>query len=284
MPEVNDLLEKIRPSNRTVIDATRVAQEAGGKLTIETRTLLPEPPRERKRAESLARAHEFFSASALAAYLARYGGEGTVVFADPVEETVFATLDERATNGRETVVMKPATHPLWKPWEDASDDGAGLSVEDFGEAIGRNRRAVIFPDAKELIYLFAQIRAVVKVEINRGRGKSAINGLMVTTEIQGQKTTQNVELPDEIVLRVPLYVDTSAREIPIDLCVEASAHGGVTIALSAGTVAQAKVEAFTEMLKVIEGACAEKGATFTLGRPKDAAWRYLAEIGEPATR
>lgn len=270
--DVKEILETVPVGKRTVLDITGGADAR--KLTVEHRDLLPEEPRAPKRAESPRRGHEFLSAKSLANYLAAYGGSGTVVFADPVNEVIHAVLDENADEGFEILSMKPALHPLWAPW--AALSGRSVGIKEFAGFVNQNRRSILTPDGRQLAAELSQVKANVSVEIEQGRGKSAVNGIIVKTQISGQTRTDVVELPDTITLRVPLYVDTDPRAVEVDLCIEARPDGDISVLVSSGTVAEARVQAFEDMVKVIRAEVEE--ATFTFGRPKHAGWQYLAEL------
>ena len=174
------------------------------------------------------------------------------------------------------VTMKPQVHPLWKPWADIA--GTTVALEKFAQFVAQNRRAIVKPDGKEIALTLSQVRAVVNVTVERGRGKDAVNGLMVTTKIQGIEKKEAVELPDEITLAVPLYVGTAKKEIELDLCIEADREGHVGVIVTAGTVAEAKVAAFEEMIAVVREGVKGLKATITLGKPKTGAWVYLKEL------
>lgn len=271
---LDEILQHVRVGEETVLDVA--GGEKDRKLTVSMRKLLPEEPRAPKRAESPRRVHEFLAAESLALYLRKYGGAETVVFADPANEIVAAVLREKAETGFEVVTMRPQVHPLWKPWADLA--GRAIALEDFAKHVSQHRRTILRPEGRDLALTLSQVRATVSVEIQRGRGKSATNGLLVTTEIKGQRQADVVELPDEIVLSVPLYVQTEPREVELDLCVEATSDGDVSVLVTAGTVAEARVEAFKEMVAVIQAAADSIGAVVTFGRPKHAAWDYLKEL------
>lgn len=271
--ELNDLLTKIIDGHETVFDVT--GEGANKKLAVSLQRLQPAEPRVPLRAESPARKHEFLAAKSLADYLAEYGNSGTVVFADPINEVVSAVLDEKAEEGYQIVTMKPALHPLWAPW--AGIAGKAITSDAFVAFVDANRRAIVVPNSRDLRMTLSQLRASVHTEIERGRGKSSVNGLMVRTKIQGVEKNETVELPESITIRVPLYVATDAKDIELDLNIEASSDGDITILVSAGTVAEARVAAFQEMIEAIRLGTAGIGATLTLGRPGHVDWRYLPE-------
>lgn len=271
--QLEDLITKIPEGQRTILELAGDATNR--KVTFELQRTLPPEPRAPLRAESPRRRHEFLSAASLGDYLAKYGGSDTVVYADPVNEVVSAVLDERAGKGFEVLTMKPAPHPLWKPW--AGLVGRALPVLEFAAFVMEHRRAIVKPDGRGVALDFSQVRAAVKTEIHDGRGPNALNGVLVTTEIKGNRTDKLVQLPDEITIRAPLYVGTEPQEFDLDLCLNATPQG-VTVLASAGAVAEARVAAFEEMVRTIRDRLADKGATLTLGRPAHAPWDYLREL------
>jgi hypothetical protein len=268
--ELKKILEEIRVGEETVLDIT--GGEKDRKLTIAMRKLHPEEARAPKRAESKRRTHVFHAAKSLAAYIGAYGGPGTVVFADTEREEISAVLDEKATEGFEVVTMKPQVHPLWAPWLGLADRRHALDA--FANFLAQHRRSIV-GDSREIVLLFSQIRASVKIEVQRGRGAKAINGVVCTTEIAGQRKNEDIELPDTLVVEAPLYVDTEPKKVELDLTVEA--HGeSISVLVSAGSIAEARVSAFEEMVETVRDSV--KQGTFTFGKPSHAAWDYLREL------
>lgn len=282
---VSDLLEKLRPGMKTVIDVA--GKEGDRKLTVEFRRLLAEEPREPKRAESPSRKHELLSAQSLATYLLGLGeaheldGKLVVIFADPRSETIHAVLDDAARDGFEAVVMKPAPHPLWLPW--AKIVGRPMPIETFAQFMIEHRKIV--EDGLELARDLSQVRANVSVEIHRGKGKDAINGVLVRSKIQSEAgRAEAVDLPNEIFLNVPLYLQTDAVRVELDLTLDADAEGEVTVLVSASGVEVARVEAFTRMVETISEATKGRGFTVVYGAPGYAPWAYLPEFQPEATK
>lgn len=274
MKSIDDIIKAVTPNQATVIDVA--GDGPARKLTVEMRKLLPEAPRIPILAPSPARAHIFLSAASLADYLARYGCAETVVYADPENERISAVLNERApSGGHELVTMAPQLHPLWAPW--AKLAGRRISLEDFARFVAENRRSIIEPAGRELSMTLSQVRAVVSVEIDRGRGKDAVNGLVVRSKIQGTEKSERVELPDSLALHVPLYVQTDAKRVDLDLCIEADRDGTVSVLVTSGTVAEARVAAFGEMIETVRGGTEALGCVHTFGRPQHRPWDVLEE-------
>lgn len=271
--ELEKLLKTLPEGQQTVLDIAG----SGPARTVElkVRKLLPEEPRAPKRSESPPRGHVFLSAESLAAYLQRYGSATTVVYADPQQELISVVLDEKSAVGFEIVTMAPQIHPLWKPWAELA--GRPLKVSDFARFVAQNRRSIVVPEGRDLSLMLSQVRATVTVEIQTGRGKEAINGLVVSTLIKGEPHRTEVDLPDSITVRSPLYVQTDPKDIELDLCVEATPAGDVVVIVTAGSVAEARVAAFSEMVETIRRGIESLGATLTFGRPAHSSWDYLDE-------
>lgn len=272
---IDDLLENVQLRKRTVLDIS--GEGPNRKVEFTLKEELPPEPREPRKAESPKRAHEFHDAASLGDYLKKYGGEDTVVFADVAKEEISAVLNEKADRGFELLTMKPVVHPLWAPW--AAIVGKRLPVLEFAKHVLEHRRSIQKPDGRLVAHDFSQVRAAIKTEVFEGRGPTALNGIVVHTEIKGNTQQKTVELPDEITVRVPIYVGTDAQDVVLDLCVEAQpGTSTVTVLASAGFVAQARVNAFEDMIETLEAAVQEKGAVLTLGRPQHKAWRYLDPV------
>ncbi len=269
---LDDFLTKIEVGKRTVLD---VAKD-GRSITVEQRQLLPEEPRPPRRMESPPRAHEFLSAGSFGDYLARFGTPHTVVFVDLAGETVYAVLNENAEDGFQVVSMKPQIHPLWEPWRALA--GRRIPVTQFAQFVAENRRAIMRPDGRELAMLLSQIRASVSLELHQGRGKNAVNGIRITTQIQGERGVDVIELPDTVGLVVPLYVDTEPEDVELDLCIEADQHGAISVLVTSGTVAEARVDAFNQMVNKIREKTGKLGCIVGFGKPKHGQWTYLDEL------
>lgn len=284
MTTISEVIKTLPIGEATALSVIRELEGDGGKkLTVESRKLLPEAPRAPTRKESPRRAHKLTTAQSLGVYLARYGSPTTVVFVDVENEKIFAILDETSEEGFEGISMVPACHPLWAPWDAILDEPLSLSA--FVAHLDKHRRVIVAPDSTELRLTLSQVRTTVHAEVNRGRGRSAVNGLMVTTKIEGGATRETpVDLPDVLTLKVPLYAQTEAVELELDLCLDADAQGGVTVLVTGGTVAEARVRAFETMVSVVQAAITEAAtakkvepAVLTWGKPDHAVWDYLAE-------
>lgn len=265
-----DLMTKGLMGYKTAVD---VAKDGAVSIALDR---IQKKPVEPTRAESLAVAHQFYEAASFAAYVARYGIKSEcTVYADPQSEQMWAVLDESAPSGYETVTLKPQISPLWAPWAALVARGA-VELNEFREFLNENRRAVTTPPGRSLALMLAQVRGAVEVTIHDGRGKDALNGIMVKSSVQGTDTKEYVAIPEELILRVPLYVGEDPREIHLDLVVDAGPHGGVTVQVAAGGIQEARVLAFDAMLAKIRVALVDVDALVGYGQPRHVDWRYLA--------
>lgn len=277
--EVEDLIKQLQPEVSTSIRLVKEFDENIGqiaRLVVEQRRLNPEEPRPPVRSESKPIAHLFYDVSSFIAYLSKYGGSNTVVFANPDNGSMQAVMDEKAKSGFEIITCKPMLHPLWRPWEELVSNDKSVSLDEFVSFLLQHRRVV--KNGRELALELGQITATTTVELHRGRGKSAVNGLIVKTKIQGQEATNLVELPDSITLECPIFVNTKVQVITIDLTIDVVESGQrVVVALSSGDLAAAKVSAIESMFAAMT-ALTEKGMTVSLGAPVYGQWEYLKEV------
>lgn len=275
---IGQLLRAVRPGQENIIDLV-AEQLADGtphkRVTLGQRTLQAEAPKPPQRAESPRRAHRFADLAGFVAYLRKYKStEGdTVVLADVGNQTIAATLDEKAVSGFEVVTLKPAVHPLFAPWADLLEAGQ-IEIGKFAEFLLANRRVVSSPDGMELVATFSQVRASVNTTIKRGIGNKSINGVMVTVEIAGESKAQPVDLPNSITIQAPLFVGTSEQDIEIDLLLTSPSAGVIAVTLTSAGVLEARVAAFLDMLEAIRGV---EGLTVGMGRPAVKPWAYVGE-------
>jgi len=268
------LLSRAIEGHKTMLDID--TDKAGRRdITFSLQRLPDIEPEIPPRAETPARAHAFYEAQGFARYLARYGMKGDlVVYADPESEKMWATLAEKAEGGVETVVFAPQLHPLWKPWSELIAAGR-MSLERFRDFVNQHRRAVSMPPGRALALMLSQIRAAVEVTVHDGRGKNALNGIVIRTNIQGTEAKEQIDLPEELMLRVPLYVGGEVQNVELDLVVDADAQGHVTVLVAAGGVEEARVFAFDSMLASIREILKDSNATIAYGEPARIGWSYL---------
>jgi len=279
MEYIKELLEGIADKERTTLKLVKDLEGVEGQcLVVEKRQLLPEKPRSPTRAESPKRAHEFYEASALCDYIKKYGSEDTVVYADPVRYRVYAILEEKAETGFEVMILIPQIHPRFAPWYKLIGEGP-VCLDEFVNFLRENRKAITTSgdlDGRALLLALSQVRASTKIELNRGRGVKALNGLTIRVNIQGTEKDDLVELPEEIIISSPVFVGQEPRQVELDLILEGSRDGAsITAQISSADLREATIEAFEELYNGLIGLREEPGCTVLYGEPKHETWAYL---------
>jgi len=268
--ELGGFLRKVAEGKENALEIVKEVLEDGKEkvtIALQNRVLQPEPPLKPERADSPKRAHEFHDVDGLISYLERYKTENTVVFGDANSGRISVVLDEEASLGFEVLYLSPALHPLFKPWASLIAKGA-LDITEFAEFLLQNRRVIVEPNARELVLNFSQVRASIRTTVRKGRGTKAINGVMVESEIQGEGSSEPIDLPETITIETPLYVNTVPREMELDLLV-ASEGEKVVVLLGSAMVEEAKYKAFEEMLASVSNV---EDVTTAFGNPGHAAW------------
>jgi len=250
---LSELLREVLPKEETVFEVAREmigdgdAAVPATTIKVMRRELQPEKPFAPDRRESPRRAHTCHEATGFAGYCLKHGtGKSVVVMADMITCEMKAVLDEKADGGFEVIGLKPAMHPLFKPWSEILD--RTLPVKKFAEFIMANRRVIKGENVRELAMVFRQVHASIETELSQGVGNNSLNGLTIRTKIQAAGKSEHVDVPDTITVEVPLFIGTPAETIEIDLLAMADEQNGVTITASASMVLEAQSAAFTKMV------------------------------------
>lgn len=279
--DIKNLLNEIAEGKRTTLKLVEALDGMEGKaLVVEHRELLPEEPRPPERAESPRRNHDLYDARALIDYVTRYGSADTVIYADPVRRLVYAILDEKAPVGFEVLRLIPQVHPRFAPWICQIEKGP-VVLDDFVDFLRENRKAIVEAgglNGRALLLALSQVKASTKIELHRGRGAKALNGLTIRVNIQGAEKDDLVELPEEIVLSSPIFVGQEARRVELDLILEASRDGSSIVAkVSSADLREAVIEAFESLYSDLCALREALGCTVLYGKPEHGPWTYLKE-------
>jgi hypothetical protein len=288
MSEIAKLIREAADGHETILEVADLKDGQGRKVVVERRQLQPERAPAPRRQESLRRAHEFAAISGFIEYLLQFpvaDGTDLVLFADAEAMSVFAVLNETAEHGREVVTCRPMAHPRWKPWKDQL--GQALDLDDFVDFLRDNRKTIVEPDGAQLMRELSQVRASAEVTLDRGRGAKALNALVIKTRVQGTDATEPVDLPESLVLQVPLFVDEAVQRVELDLMIEADRAGDVQARLSSADIRTAEIEAFEKMVQRLQeevqaDTATNRGVVIAWGRPKESAWQYLDSAKLPA--
>jgi hypothetical protein len=278
--DIADLLRSAVEGDETILDVIRdVRPAADGEgdhlipratVAISRRKLNPEPPPEPIRLPSPRRAHVFHDAPGFAAYLNRFGTDETVILGDAAGLRFAAVLDETAAEGFEIVELALQPHPLIAPWLGILD--RPIPIVALAAFIIQHRRAVAAPNPRELVLALSQVRGAATVEMHQGRGRDAVNGLIVSTTIAGKQTTEIVDLPDSIQLRAPLLIGSADMDIDVDITLDFDVPNKRMLAtLTSADIAVRRIEAFHAVADELAGARDGK-VTIGLGLINHAPW------------
>lgn len=242
---IEEVLTDATPKAVTVFEVIRDVEELGGgkKLAVSHSVEPPEctvAPRA---------SHEFHDIDGLRSYVVAYGKGTTVILGDISSYEAKVSLDEHDGDGGFSVLMyKPVFHPLFKTWLDIV--GKDFPILDFAKFVMTNRRSV--KDGRNMALLFQQIRMSKKIEIAVWKGKKAINGVMVTTEINGGKTEVFEELPETLTIIAPVFLKSGVSEIELDLLIF-ERQEQVFVNVSAGNIDSIKADQFMSDLHWLDG-------------------------------
>jgi hypothetical protein len=270
---INEHLESAVERAPTTVEVIKKLTE-GGKAEKYTVTLVRqfEPP---QRAETPARDHTFFSLNGLAEYLADSGTSNLLVLAEADSGEMTAVLDEDEPSGLEAIRFKPTLHPLYSPWAKAYNKP--MPIKEFARFVMANRRTVVEPDVESLLHSLTQITVSRKVTINDGVGPHTLNGVMVETKIQGNTSEEPVDLPNNLVIEVPMFLEGRTLSIDVDLMLETDEDGGVFATLLSSDAEHKRVLAIEAMLKDLREKLTDKLSepVISLGKVHYADWKYV---------
>ena len=282
---VEDLTTKAKEGMETTFSLVRALEEGQvPTLKIERRLLNPETPEELPREESRRRQHTFYAASGFIDYLRKFGSSNTVLFADAEARRVEAVLDELAPRGREVVCLSPQIHPRWEPWREMLDQK--IDLDGLRDLITGNRRSIVEPEGRHLIFMLRQIRMSTDVQLQSGvikGGAAAVNGLIIRTKVtSGGDEADTLELPKTIKVRTPVLVDEPEQDVEMDLILSGSRDGTqVRAQLGSADLREAEISAFDGLVKRLRdelGSDEEGRFTVTHGRVDEGAWARLPSL------
>lgn len=240
------------PDHENVFEVIREAEGLGGTLVVSTRRRQPELQLPKLRR------HHFHQISSLVAYVKAFvepPRDAVAIYVDVDRLQVVAVLDEAEgpleRGGVDNVLtFAPKPHPRWTPWGDFA--GRWHALPDMIEFLREQRRSISEADnhRRDLLFALAQVRASTSVELEQGAtANSSVNALRVETRITAREggAPEAVDLPDEIVVNVPLFCGDHARSVRLGLDLRA-VQGGTAIQaqLNTADVVAAELEAFEQ--------------------------------------
>lgn len=271
---LGNFLRRVRKGEENTLEIIRQALPDGkGEKTVvalQNRILQAEQPPAPQRAESPRRDHTFHDVEGFVRYLAKYKTEDTVILADVAERAIDAVVDEKAVEGFEVLHFTPVPHPMFAPWDEIL--GKPVPLDEFATFIMTNRRIICLPNGKELALLFSQVRASTNITVQRGRGNKSVNGVVIETEIQGERSSEPMDLPDCLTIETPIFVSGDSVSIEIDMLISVKEGNQIFIVATSAQVLEARTRAFEAMIERIGEI---KGVTAALGYPAHEEWKYI---------
>lgn len=279
MSEIAGLLRQAMEGHETTLSVAEELDGNGRRLVVERRQLQPEPKPAPVKTESQRRAHTFYARAGFTDYLLRYGGDDTVILADPSQGKVQAVIDESSKDGKEILTLEPQAHPRWVPWHNCL--GIKMGLLDLLSLARNNRRAIVEPDGRALIYQLSQVQCSTSIVLHMGqasRSREAVNGITIKTKIQGQDDQAHVPLPDSITIETPVHVDEPAQKIELDLVLGAERDGtGVWCQLASADIQEAEIQAFDDLVEQLRqdlGSEGGEGRVIGHGTVRETGWCY----------
>lgn len=274
---LNKFLQAVKVGQENAVDIVKQILPDGKEkvtLAVQNRVLQPEQALPPNKAESPRRAHRFNSITGFISYVTKYKTADTVILASVEARRICCVLNDRAEKGFEVVSFEPQIHPLFLPWQERII-GRQVFLTEFVRFLMANKKAIGAPDAATLTMLFSQVRASTQITLHKGLGNKSLNGLTCQVEIMGKKDNQEVELPNSMKLFVPIFMESAASFIDIDLLLDAK-EGVILVSSSSSDVDVCKVEAFEGFVKQLQEI---KDVVVSLGSVHTEEWRYIQERG-----
>jgi hypothetical protein len=244
-------------NRKTVFEVVENLEKGGKRLEVSFIDQKPVPV-EPVPSPAKKRAHEFNDIEGLGAYLQKYGTDATVVLGDVNALEARVSLSEwEGDGGHEVLTYKPVFHPAFATWMQIV--GRTIPVLDFASFVMANRRFV--EGGRSLALLFSQMRASKQIEIAQGKGKKAINGVMVTIEISGTRTEEFQELPETLAINVPVFLQSETSRVELDLLVSEK-NNEIYVSVSASDVDVVKANQFIADIKSLAAMLPKVNCTF----------------------
>lgn len=283
----NELIENITQNKATAFSVVENLDSEGDtdgkKLVIEQRELQPEEPIIREIDRAAKRGHIFYDVGRFCDYLNREANiDRLTVLMNPHTYVAAAVLDEDDAQDRELIELRLSEHTILKDWRSEIFDRQ-VDVLQFAKFVMRHRRCVVDPPGRELAMLFSQVTMSKAVNVERGQGAKAVNGIMCTVEISGQKQSVPVELPEMITVRLPLFIgDNEEFELEVDLLVEATGDDSVAVFATASGLDDAKAESMDTVLGILRSGLNHDEASahmpvVALGEVRNLDWNYVGD-------
>jgi uncharacterized protein YfdQ (DUF2303 family) len=202
------------------------------------------------------------------AYVNRYKGEATRVFAEPGflaggTARMVAVLDYHVPGkpdyGVHVATYAPRYSEQWQRWQKACS--APFKQIEFAEFIEEARADIVDPDAAKLLDVVSTFKASKKVEFD-SFARLANGDVTLMYDERTEQKGKSGPLPETMTLGIPVYFRGSAYKVPV-LVRYRMGDGGVKFALKMDRSDLIEDTAFSELTQAVQEAT---GIDVYLGR------------------
>lgn len=155
------------------------------------------------------------NAEALVAYLDRYKGETSIMFADVERNRIVGAVDyhgpEKATLVKHRALLDLPYSEEWKIW--TGIDGVLKPQLEFARFIEENAPDVKAPDAGTLLDAVRDLQARRSVNFIKAVRTASDNENFEYNDITEARTKGDLELPTKFVLNIPVYFGDPPTEV-----------------------------------------------------------------------
>ena len=159
-------------------------------------------------------AHE----SGFNAYVKDHKDEGSRIFADIAEQTMCAVLDGHFAGGaaarwcQHRAIFAPPKDADWLAWVGAHDKQ--MPQLKFAQFIEDMLPTVVKPDGAELLEVAQHLEAKTNVTFKSAqRLQDGNRALVYEEQVSGKVGKGNIEIPEELVLKLPVFVKGDKIEL-----------------------------------------------------------------------
>lgn len=163
--------------------------------------------------DSIEADHQFVDVISLAAYLAIFMNDATMICANYETARIKATLDGDAPNApshkRHTATFRAMTHDVTAAWLGIC--GKSMTQIDFGLFLEDHATDVVSPDSADVMDMVMKFDAIKKVEFKSSTRLS--DGSRQFQYVEENEARGGVTLPDHFVILAPVYQGMEPQRI-----------------------------------------------------------------------
>jgi hypothetical protein len=266
--KIKNFLEQVDMLGANAISVSKKMLESGKEnVTVELvrKKIMPE------RFETPPRAHVCHEAFTFQNYIDANKTGDTVILMDVENEKVYAILDDKAARGYEIILLAPALDPRYQMLQETMLNKR-LRPKKFAEAVLMNKEIIAADDDKDksLPMILKQITIANVIKATEGTGAKSMNGVVCETTIKAGTGSEEIILPESIVVETPIYLKTEIKRFSIQIVVIPESSTEVTICTKSPEAALAKCQVFEKMIEPLQ----EIECLTGFGKPVYGQWNY----------